>query len=100
MSVCLCGRRCRSLFEAGRKRTNYRRITFSGDHYIYDIIEFMGDREPDKKADKVMAEDRGEPIIRMEPLMISESSRFRSELADLALDLTAESTRLRQKPAG
>lgn len=51
--------------------------------------------EPDTKADK-MAEDRGEPITLMEPLLVSATSRFRPELADLALELTAKSTALRK----
>ena len=47
------------------------------------------------------AEDRGEPVTAMEPLLISESGRNRRELADLALELTAKSTGLRRSlPAG
>lgn len=42
-----------------------------------------------------MTQDRGEAISAMEPLLISGSSRFRHELADLALELTAKSTALR-----
>ena len=41
------------------------------------------------------AEDRDEHIALMEPLLVSESSRHRMELADLALELTAKSTALR-----
>ncbi len=53
----------------------------------------MSNKEPDNKADKI-AVDRGENISAMEPLLVYESSRFRNELADLALDLTAKSTAL------
>ncbi|QQZ28744.1 Fic family protein [Thiothrix subterranea] len=55
----------------------------------------MSTKEPDMKADK-RAEDRGESITMIEPLLISATSRFRPELADLALDLTAKSTALRK----
>lgn len=40
-------------------------------------------------------EDRNEAIAMMEPLLVSESSRHRSNLADLALDLTEKSTQLK-----
>ena len=39
-------------------------------------------------------EDRGEAVASMEPLWIRESSKHRSELADLALELTQKSTAL------
>lgn len=55
----------------------------------------MSTKEPDMKADK-RAEDRGESITMIEPLLISATSRFRPELADLALELTAKSTALRK----
>ncbi len=61
----------------------------------------MGGYKPDIKADNLTADDRGESITLMEPLMISESTRFRGELTDLALDLTAKSTGLRRSlPSG
>ncbi|PWQ93245.1 Fic family protein [Leucothrix pacifica] len=41
------------------------------------------------------AEDRDEHISLMEPLLVSDASRSRNELADLALELTAKSTALR-----
>lgn len=41
------------------------------------------------------AEDRDEHISLMEPLLVSDASRYRNELADLALELTAKSTALR-----
>lgn len=55
----------------------------------------MSENELDIKADKEVAEDRGEAITAIEPLLISDSSQHRAELADLALDLTAKSTALR-----
>lgn len=53
----------------------------------------MNTKEPDIKADKVV-EDRGESVGMMEPLLISGTSRFRPQLADLTLELTAKSTAL------
>lgn len=41
------------------------------------------------------AEDRGENIVQMEPLLVSEGSSHRSELADLAITLTEKSASLR-----
>jgi len=55
----------------------------------------MSDVEPDNKADIVTAKDRGEAVTMMEPLLIKDSAKFRDELADLALELTTHSTRLR-----
>jgi Fic family protein len=55
----------------------------------------MSIKEPDMEADRI-AEDRGESISMIEPLMVSGTSRFRPELADLALELTAKSTALRK----
>lgn len=55
----------------------------------------MSDNKPDIKADKTLT-DRGEKVSAMEPLLVQESPRFRNELADLALDLTAKSTALRK----
>lgn len=55
----------------------------------------MNSHKPDIKA-AIVTEDRGERTSTMEPLLIQESSRFRHELADLALDLTAKSTALRK----
>ncbi len=43
-----------------------------------------------------MAADRGEAISMMEPLLVAATSRFRPELADLSLELTAKSTALRK----
>ncbi|MFC7049511.1 Fic family protein [Emcibacter nanhaiensis] len=42
------------------------------------------------------ANDRNEAVTLMEPLLISESSHHRGELADLVMELTAQSTSLRR----
>ncbi|WP_187428600.1 hypothetical protein ROLI_013070 [Roseobacter fucihabitans] len=61
----------------------------------------MSDVEPDKIADMQADIDRGESIGLMEPLLVSENSAHRQDLADLALDLTAKSTGLSKSlPAG
>ena len=59
----------------------------------------MTDIKPDKKPDiKVAmecgAEDRGERVNQMEPLLISETSRHRGELTDLAVELVHRATGL------
>lgn len=56
----------------------------------------MSNLEPDIKADNLTAKDRGEAVTLMEPMLFRESTRDRSELADLALDLAARSTGLRR----
>lgn len=45
--------------------------------------------KPDIKADMEAVVDRGESVSLMEPTRISESSRHRATLADLAVDLAA-----------
>lgn len=51
--------------------------------------------------DKSTAEDRGEPVTLMEPLIVQSEGRRREELADLALQLTSRSTTLRSSlPSG
>lgn len=61
----------------------------------------MSDRKPDIEADKIAAQDRGETISQMEPMLIRESSRHYSKLADLTLELTAKATGLqRSLPQG
>src|SRR5215213_9227338 len=57
--------------------------------------------EPDIKADtkaatKPAQDDRGEAIGLMEPLLIGESSRHRSVLTDIALDLAQKSAGFRR----
>ena len=61
----------------------------------------MCDMKPDKKpAIKVAiacgAEDRGETVNLMEPLLIGETSRHRGELTDLAVDLAQRAAGLRR----
>ncbi|WP_043739614.1 Fic family protein [Thioalkalivibrio nitratireducens] len=61
----------------------------------------MSDSKPDIKADKSPAKDtvpadRGESIGLMEPLLISESSRHRRALTDLAVELAARSAGFRR----
>jgi Fic family protein len=51
---------------------------------------------PDIRADILAAEDRGELISLMEPLLIGESSRHRTTLTDLALDLAQKSAGFRR----
>jgi Fic family protein len=53
-----------------------------------------GNRE-DIQAD-ILGTDRGETVTLMEPMRISEDSRHRSRLTDLAVDLAAKSARLRR----
>jgi Fic family protein len=50
----------------------------------------------DTKADILAAEDRGEPISLMEPLLVGESSRHRTALTDLALELAQKSAGFRR----
>ncbi len=63
--------------------------------YPINFIEFIGNLKADMEAD-IQVEDRGEPIARIEPLLVSANSRFRTQLADLAVELTAKSTALRK----
>ncbi len=72
--------------------------TRSRSHFIQlnDNITFMSDRKPDMEADILMAEDRGESVSMMEPLLVRGSGRQRETLADLAVELTAASTGLRR----
>jgi hypothetical protein len=54
--------------------------------------EILPRRDPehtDRRENKLM--DRKEQAVMMEPLLVSESSRHRSELADLAITLTEKS---------
>jgi len=74
---------------------------------LIDIYFFIADIEvaknEDKEADKLISKaaanetppDRGERAALLEPLLVGDTSRHRVALSDLALELTAESTRLR-----
>lgn len=55
----------------------------------------MVDRSPDETVVMDRPPDRGEPTALLEPLFVSDTCRHRGSLVDLALELTAESTRLR-----
>lgn len=54
------------------------------------------DIKPDIKADFKVADDRGENVSAMEPLLIGSDSRHRSELTDLAVELAQRSTGFRR----
>jgi len=61
----------------------------------------MSDSKPDIKADKNPAKDkapadRGESIGLMEPLLVTESSKHRTALTDLAVELAARSAGFRR----
>lgn len=56
----------------------------------------MAELKPDIKADVRAAKDRGENVALMEPLLIGETARHRSDLTDLALDLAAKSAGFRR----
>lgn len=60
----------------------------------------MAHRKADKKP-AINVDDRGESIGLMEPMLISEGSKHRSKLTDLAIDLAAKSAGFRKSlPAG
>ncbi len=56
----------------------------------------MTKRKADFKADIGAAEDRGEAVSLMEPMLIGETSRHRPSLTDLALDLAQKSAGFRR----
>ena len=56
----------------------------------------MTKNEADTKADIETAEDRGETVSLMEPILIADGSRHRAELTDLALDLAQKSAGFRR----
>lgn len=65
----------------------------------------MCDMETDKKAAKKTAkkgtiEDRGEAIALMEPMLVSEGSRLRPELTDLAVELAGRAAGFRHSLPG
>src|ERR1700683_453424 len=55
------------------------------------IVKIKADIEPAIKA----AEDRGEAVLLMEPLLIGDSSRHRADLIDLPLELAQRSAGFR-----
>ena len=56
----------------------------------------MAKNGADIEADIKTAEDRGETVSLMEPILIGEGSRHRAELTDLALDLAQKSAGFRR----
>lgn len=59
------------------------------------------EKEPAKKSAKRAVTDRGEHVGRMEPLLISESSRRRPGLTDLSVELAAKASGFRRSlPSG
>lgn len=60
----------------------------------------MAKKKPDMKADMKAAEDRGEGVSLLEPLVIEDGSRHRAELSDLALELAQKSAGFRRSLPG
>ena len=56
----------------------------------------MATNKADIEPDVLAAKDRGERISLMEPLLLSEGSRRRAELTDLALELAQRSAGFRR----
>ena len=56
----------------------------------------MDEGKPDMEPDENEAKDRGESVGLMEPMLVSEGSRHRGGVADLALDLAAKSVGFRK----
>jgi hypothetical protein len=59
----------------------------------------MAKNETDKQADISAVVDRGEAVTMMEPLLVSEESRHRGELTDLAVELAGKSAGFRRSLA-
>jgi Fic family protein len=64
--------------------------------YLYDILTIMKTQLEDMEEDISAVVDRGEPVTSMEPLLIGEDFRPRTELTDLAVDLAAKSAGFRR----
>ena len=61
----------------------------------------MANKEADINADIIVAEDRGESIGLMEPLLMLDGSRHRAALTDLTIELAQKSAGFRRSlPAG
>ena len=60
----------------------------------------MSDSDADIETDISAAKDRGEALSMMEPLLISEGSRNREALIDLAVELAARSAGFRRSLPG
>ena len=60
----------------------------------------MSHEKPAKETAKIAASDRGETPSAMEPLVLSDGSRHRGPLNDLAVDLAAASSGFRRSLPG
>src|ERR1017187_4921011 len=63
---------------------------------MYVINGVVKDNTPDIQEDIIEVADRGEPISLIDPLLIGETSRFRDQLTDLALELAQKSSGFRR----
>ena len=93
------------MIKAANKAVIIRHIKYLVILYLYDIFHIMDDKEADIKAvintDKTTSPDRGELVSLMEPMKISEGSRYRAELTDLAVELASHAAGFRRSlPAG
>ena len=66
---------------------------------MWIILLALAAMKTDNKAD-IAAEDRGEPVSLMEPLLLGDSFRDRTLLTDLAFDLTQKSAGFRRSLPG
>jgi Fic family protein len=66
---------------------------------IYDIVNIMKKAPEDIKEDIQPAVDRGENVTQMGPLLLSEDSRHRGALIDLAIDLAGKAAGFRSSLA-
>ena len=72
-------------------------LCFKYASVIVMIITYSdADNEADMEPGDGTPHDRGEPVSLMEPMRISESSRHRGELVDLAVELAAHSAGFRR----
>jgi Fic family protein len=55
----------------------------------------MSIKKSDKRSDILMANDRGESLSLIEPLLLSQDSIYRTELTDLTMELVAKSAGLK-----
>src|SRR3984957_9951038 len=62
---------------------------------IYDIVSIMKKAPEDIKEDIQPAVDRGEKVSQIGPLLLSEDSRHRGALLDLAIDLAGKAAGFR-----
>lgn len=81
-------------------RTEKRTSLLVEKIYPLDIIDPMVNGKPDMNEDTSPPADEGEMPSLMEPMLIPASSRFRSDLNDLVLELATASTRLTDRLPG